>query len=125
MTTTLLPEPLSPVAPSPVAKAKRKNWTQMEAAAFVRSFDQCAAGNAETIKYPERFTPEEAQAKLVALGVVKREPTRPALPAPHMDVIDEFTRVVGTLDESYRTLGVRYAIKSLQALLPKRPAKSE
>ena len=99
-------------------KAVRKTWTQAHVALLVR--EHAGAGSADAEKLP--FTVDERRAKLIELGLVARDP-RPVL---HEDLRSQLTVYVermGALAEPQRTLAVRYAIRSLQALLPKRGAK--
>lgn len=113
MSTSFLPEPPTPVVPEPVVKAKRKSWTQPEIVALVTAFHtQTGASD-----FSERDT-----AKLIELGLVAK-PEKAGLTASMQSQVESVLQGFGLLPEPDRTLMTRYAIKQLQALLPKRPAK--
>lgn len=100
-----------------MAKKTRNSWTQGEVAALVHGF-------ASRQNYLGTRTPTEVEAKLLELGLIPKA-EKPGLTPEQMEEIDTSieSRTWQFWDEPQRTLAVRYAIKSLQALLPKRPAK--
>lgn len=115
MSTSFLPEPPTPVAevaPFQPVKAKRKSWTQTMVAELVFCSTQ-----------PGFIANAEQHAKLVELGL-RKKPPKPSLDDFDRETLNEFVAAVaGYGDDSGQQLPVRYAIKQLQALLPKRPAK--
>lgn len=97
------------------AKAKRRGWTQAQVAELVRSHTSGVMVSHDLLP----FSGDERVAKLVELGLVAK-PSKPTL-EDHNKV--KPMNLVGDLEklpEPQRTLAVRYAIRSLQALLPKR-----
>lgn len=120
MSTSLLPEPLAAVKPEPKPVKKRVSWTQAEVVALVQSHAKSPANLAD-LSAPGR-THAECVAKVIALGLVAK-PEKAALEAGTRTIADHALSYFVDLDEPQLTLAIRYAIKSLQALLPKRPAK--
>lgn len=113
---TMFPEPVA-VAEPPVAlavrrKPNRKSWTQASVADLVLRFS-AAPGFAATA---------EERAKLIELGLMAK-PEKAALDDEDRLTVDECLGVLVRTHEPQRTLMLRYAIKQLQALLPKREVK--
>jgi hypothetical protein len=113
--TSLMPETIEPATgtlPLPKAKKARVSWTQAAVADLVlRSVDPGFAATAVE------------HAKLVELGM-RRKPERPTLIPAFQGLVDEaLTAALDELPEPQRALAIRYAIKALTALLPKRVAK--
>lgn len=94
------------------AKTKRNSWTQNDVASLVYRSTQAG------------FTATASEhAKLVELGL-RQKPAKPMLHAGIRESADMAIADLAATDEPQRTLVIRYALKSLQALLPKRtPAK--
>lgn len=91
---------------------KRASWTQNAVASLV--FRSTQPGFAAT-------APEHA--KLVELGL-RQKPEKPTLALADREIVDDAIADMLFEEEPTRTLQVRYAIKHLQALLPKREPKS-
>jgi len=107
--TSLMPETIEPVTGTlPFPKAKRKGWTQLQVAGLVHRH-----AKGETVS-------DEEREKLIDLGLVAK-PQKASLSVATSAEVDE--GVLGLYDalvEPERTLAIRYAIKALTALLPKR-----
>lgn len=113
---TMFPEPVAVVEP-PAAlavrrKPNRKSWTQASVADLVLRFS-AAPGFAATA---------DERAKLIELGLIPK-PEKAALPEQARHAIDLTIGGFHQVSEPDRTMGIRYAIKQLQALLPKREVK--
>jgi len=100
--------------PETLEKPKRKSWTQSDVAALVQLF---MIGGIGTI------VAASDRAKLIELGLIAK-PEKPALDEEHQQYVDDFVIGFDVLKDPQATLAIRYAIKSLQALLPKRAPKS-
>jgi hypothetical protein len=111
--TSLMPETIKPATgtlPLPKAKTPRKSWTQAEVVALV-------------LRYQETGTVTgEEQAKLISLGILTR-PEKAALTNEEREATDSVLGFFERSGEPQRTLAIRYAIKALSALLPKRAPK--
>jgi hypothetical protein len=106
--TTLAPETI-PVASTP-QKPKRKSWTQAEVVALV-------------LRYQETGTVTgEEQAKLTELGIIPK-PTKVTLTRAVEAQADHAVAYFEDMPEGQKALAIRYAIKALSALLPKRAPK--
>lgn len=120
MSTSLLPEPLAAVKPEPKPVKKRVSWTQAEVVALVQSHAKSPANLAD-LSAPGR-THAECVAKVIALGLVAK-PEKAELTLHQTATIDGALLEFIEWDEPQLTLALRYALKNLQAMLPKRPAK--
>jgi len=122
--TSLMPETIEPATgtlPLPKAKKARKNWTQAEVGAFVSAFVERGKAVVRG-DYPERFSADEAAGKLRELGLLEK-PSKPILMTSDREIVDDAIADMLYEAEPERTLQIRYAIKALTALLPKRVTK--
>lgn len=100
-------------------------WTHQEVSVLTRLHGlhgDSPEGLHKTAKSFEHHSPADVRAKMIDLGLIAK-PVKPALDASHEAAIDadlSFRK----WDEPHRTLAIRYAIKSLQAMLPKRAPKA-
>lgn len=108
---------MTSVAEKPV-KAKRKAWTQAEVASLVRSLNTDVPDT-----WALNHTRDEAEAKLIELGIISK-PAKPELSEIERDILKNAIVDMLYEEDPTRTLQIRYAIKSLQALLPKREPRS-
>ena len=130
--TSLMPETIEPATggsaggpggtlPLPKAKYGRKKsrvtWTQAEIVDLVSAFGRGDPGWSS-----ERHSQNEANAKLVALGLVAKA-AKPVLTEGFVQDVAAFIDASVYDYEPERTLQIRYAIKRLQELLPKRAPK--
>ena len=101
-------------------KTRRKSWTQAEVAELVTHFHTALVGSPAGA-YGERSA-AEVNAKLIELGLLEK-PEKPTLPDDYRKDIDDALAVIADSHEPMRTLAIRYTLRSLKALLPKRPSK--
>jgi len=99
-------------------KTKRKGWTQAHVAELVRAHGLGVMVGQDLLP----FSSDERHAKLVSLGFVAK-PERPVLNEEVQLEVDGMIFSLTRLPEPQQPLAIRYAIKSLQALLPKRAPK--
>ena len=96
-----------------------KTWTHAEIAQIVSNHHAGQPG------YPTRFSAAEYEAKMIELGLIDA-PEKPRLDGVGETRVEDLVAKIvdaGGLREPYVTLSVRYAIKLLQAHLPKRAPK--
>jgi hypothetical protein len=122
--TSLMPETIEPATgtlPLPKVKYGRKrsraSWTGTQIALLVHTHLSGLPYHSDS-----GHTPTECEAKLIALGIVAK-PKKASLGVPAQSLVDEALSVFDEFEDPERTLAIRYAIKALTALLPKRVAK--
>jgi hypothetical protein len=108
-------EPATGTLPLPKAKRVRKSWTQAEVAGLVHGF-------ASRKNYEGPRPGDEVEAKLLELGLIPKK-EKPSLSAIEQGEIDDMLDYFRAVDGNHPTLAIRYALKHLQSLLPKRVAK--
>jgi hypothetical protein len=126
--TTLAPEtiplaksPNSPAYEDPAPKAARKpraSWTQADVAQLAAAH----AVGARPLLIGDHGA-EACTAKLIELGLLEKTTYKVVLSDDQRFEVDGSLEGFTGWDEPQRTLAVRYAIKALSALLPKRAAK--
>jgi hypothetical protein len=79
----------------------------------------------KTEKSFERHTPAAVRAKMIELKMIEK-PVKPALTDDEMsDLANGIQAAISELPSDKIVLGIRYAVQSLQGMLPKRAPKAE
>ena len=108
--TTLAPETIPPAPVAVKAKKPRSSWTQAEVADLVKRF---VSG--------EELSGAECT-KLEDLGMMEK-PAKPTLTNAVKVQADHAVSYFEDMPKEQKALAIRYAIKALSALLPKRAPK--
>jgi hypothetical protein len=101
-------------------------WSQQEISVLTKLHllhGDTPEGLHKTEKSFERHTPTDVRAKLVELELMPK-PAKPALSPNESDIVNKAILTFVEWKEPQKTLAVRYAIETLQAMLPKRAPKA-
>jgi hypothetical protein len=100
-------------------------WTHQEVSVLTKLhglFGDSPDGLHKTATSFERHTPADVRDKMIELELIAK-PTKPTLDADQEAAIDADLTFC-EWEEPQRTLAIRYAIKTLQEMLPKRAPKA-